>query len=404
MATPRSAGRVLIRPLGDYNAATTYEMLDAVEYEGSTYLCKQTSTGNLPTNKTYWQKMVSVGADDFMAIDGSNADKLIFDNNDLSFDFVDTITKPAGDNQVVTMTKTVSSNGDLSADAVAARFKSKIGDTNIRTYATPRIYIIFDAVSVSGNVVTITGHLKEDDSAAIDRGSTQLLAYDYTTSSSALNIIGGRASSVDGKYNAVFGEKNSVKGSASVVNGNNNVISSIGDGNMASGSYNYVSGNYDAHAFGALLEAKYSRQFVCGLSNDNKADTLFEVGGGTMSGSRENAFEVYSDGYVSFDNGTDLYKFAKSGGKDGYYDTNHTFHAFSQPLYLTQSVTLSTSADTTVTFSNAAITTDSMIDVYTDTYGVNPSDVAVTTGTCTLTFAKVSTAQTISARIEIKNV
>ena len=404
MATPRSAGRVLIRPLGDYNAATTYEMLDSVEYDGSSYLCKQTSTGNLPTNKTYWQKMVSVGADDFMAIDGSNADKLIFENDIFSFDYVNTITKPAGDNQVVTMTKTVSTSSDLSVDAIAARFRSKIGDTNIRTYAIPRIYIIFDAVSVADNVITITGHLKEDDAAAIDRGITDLQAYNYVTSNSDINIIGGRASSVDGKYNAVFGEKNSVKGEASFINGDSNVISSIGEGNMASGSNNYVSGNYDTHAFGTHLEAKYSRQFVCGVSNDNKEDTLFEVGDGTMSGSRKNAFEVYPNGYVSFNNGTDQYKFAKSSGKDGYYDTNHTFHAFSQPLYLTQSVTLSTSTDTTVTFSNAAITTDSMIDVYTDTYGVNPSNVTVTTGTCTLTFAKVSTAQTISARIEIKNV
>lgn len=59
MSTPRSAGRVLIRPLGDYNSETTYEMLDSVEYEGSSYLCKTTSLGNLPTNKDYWQKLAT---------------------------------------------------------------------------------------------------------------------------------------------------------------------------------------------------------------------------------------------------------------------------------------------------------------------------------------------------------
>ena len=50
-----SAGRVLIIPKGEYNASTTYSMLDLVTYQGSSYVCKQTSTGNLPTNTTYWQ-------------------------------------------------------------------------------------------------------------------------------------------------------------------------------------------------------------------------------------------------------------------------------------------------------------------------------------------------------------
>lgn len=55
MATPRSAGRVLIRPSGDYDASTTYEMLDLVEYAGTSYICKQTSQGHLPTDTAYWQ-------------------------------------------------------------------------------------------------------------------------------------------------------------------------------------------------------------------------------------------------------------------------------------------------------------------------------------------------------------
>lgn len=52
-----SAGRVMILPKGSYDAATTYHLLDAVYYGGSTYICKQTTVGNLPTNTTYWQLM-----------------------------------------------------------------------------------------------------------------------------------------------------------------------------------------------------------------------------------------------------------------------------------------------------------------------------------------------------------
>ena len=50
-----SAGRVLLLPKGDYNASTTYSPLDYVRYNHNTYVCKQSTTGNLPTNTTYWQ-------------------------------------------------------------------------------------------------------------------------------------------------------------------------------------------------------------------------------------------------------------------------------------------------------------------------------------------------------------
>ena len=50
-----SAGRVLLMPKGAYNPLTTYEMLDIVSYNGSSYIAKGTTTGNLPTDTTYWQ-------------------------------------------------------------------------------------------------------------------------------------------------------------------------------------------------------------------------------------------------------------------------------------------------------------------------------------------------------------
>lgn len=50
-----SAGRVLLMPKGDYDPTVTYELLDIVSYNGSSYIAKGTTTGNLPTNTTYWQ-------------------------------------------------------------------------------------------------------------------------------------------------------------------------------------------------------------------------------------------------------------------------------------------------------------------------------------------------------------
>lgn len=46
-----------------YVAETTYAPNDAVYYNGSSYMCKLASTGNLPTNTTYWDLMAQKGAD-----------------------------------------------------------------------------------------------------------------------------------------------------------------------------------------------------------------------------------------------------------------------------------------------------------------------------------------------------
>jgi hypothetical protein len=50
-----SAGRVLLIFKGDYESATTYKPLDVVIYGVNSYVCLLQSTGNVPTNTTYWQ-------------------------------------------------------------------------------------------------------------------------------------------------------------------------------------------------------------------------------------------------------------------------------------------------------------------------------------------------------------
>ena len=63
-----NAGRVLMIPKGEYNSATTYEMLDFVYYQGRSYVCKQTSTGNVPTNTTYWQALTGDASAEIQAL------------------------------------------------------------------------------------------------------------------------------------------------------------------------------------------------------------------------------------------------------------------------------------------------------------------------------------------------
>lgn len=54
---------------------------------------------------------------------------------------------------------------------------------------------------------------------------------------------------------------------------------------------------------------------------------------------------------------------------------------------------------TTITLSNVAITTSSTIDVYTGTFGVSPTNIVVSTGSVTLTFAEQSSNLSVKVRV-----
>ena len=47
--------------IGSYSAIVAYSAKDMVTYDGQTYICKLASTGNLPTNGTYWDVMAVKG-------------------------------------------------------------------------------------------------------------------------------------------------------------------------------------------------------------------------------------------------------------------------------------------------------------------------------------------------------
>jgi hypothetical protein len=59
-----TAGRILIIPKGDYDFTATYEMLDLVKHNGTSWLAKKESTGIEPTveNAEYWQNMFDAEA------------------------------------------------------------------------------------------------------------------------------------------------------------------------------------------------------------------------------------------------------------------------------------------------------------------------------------------------------
>jgi len=54
-------GNIKFNWQGLYAGGTAYAVDDVVSYNGSSYVCKLASTGNLPTNTTYWDVMSQAG-------------------------------------------------------------------------------------------------------------------------------------------------------------------------------------------------------------------------------------------------------------------------------------------------------------------------------------------------------
>ena len=62
-----SAGRILIMPKGNYDPSATYEMLDMVHHNGTSWLAKKTAKGIEPSaaNSEHWHNMVGFDPSDF---------------------------------------------------------------------------------------------------------------------------------------------------------------------------------------------------------------------------------------------------------------------------------------------------------------------------------------------------
>lgn len=81
---------------------------------------------------------------------------------------------------------------------------------------------------------------------------------------------------------------------------------------------------------------------------------------------------------------------------------NNVNNCLDDSMYMEDTQTLSTSNDTTFTFTNNAITPNSLIETYTSIWGVVPKNVDVSqNGICTVTFAPYNTATSLTCRIYI---
>lgn len=117
-----SAGRVLLMPKGAYNPLTTYEMLDIVSYNGSSYIAKGTTTGNLPTDTTYWQLSAYGGqaaniAGNFAELESSSVATAIHYVDDI---FVDENSQLMKATQTINIGDTIDANVNCAPTTVEA--------------------------------------------------------------------------------------------------------------------------------------------------------------------------------------------------------------------------------------------------------------------------------------------
>ena len=68
-------GKVMMIAKGDYSDAEQYEKLDFVMYNGCSYVAKQSTIGNIPTNEDYWQLLSGKGDTGPQGIQGEKGDK-----------------------------------------------------------------------------------------------------------------------------------------------------------------------------------------------------------------------------------------------------------------------------------------------------------------------------------------
>ena len=72
----KNLGKISICPMGEWNEATKYSILDAVSFRGSSYLAKQKSTGILPINTDYWMLLANRGLDNWDSLSSADMEAI----------------------------------------------------------------------------------------------------------------------------------------------------------------------------------------------------------------------------------------------------------------------------------------------------------------------------------------
>ena len=158
---------------GAYVAETAYQVNDVVSYNGSTYICILISTGNLPTNATYWSLMAQKGADGL-----GSGDMLasVYDPNSVVGDAFDMDNMAQGDtNLFVSSTEKSTWNGKqdslgFTPEDVSNKVTSISGSSTDTQY--PSAKLVYDQLAgkqASGSYEVTTNK----ETSALDTSTTK---------------------------------------------------------------------------------------------------------------------------------------------------------------------------------------------------------------------------------------
>jgi len=130
-------GSIKFRWKGTYAGGTAYTVDDVVEYNGSSYICILASTGNLPTDTTYFEQMSSAGTNGTNGTNGTDVGTTITTQGDILYRDGSGLQRlGAGTSGQFLKTLGTGANptwADLSAGIKQIKFASSTGTTQYTT-------------------------------------------------------------------------------------------------------------------------------------------------------------------------------------------------------------------------------------------------------------------------------
>ena len=284
MAGNNDAGRIMPLPKGLYNAATAYEVLDIVSYENNLYMAKQSTTGNLPTNTTYWVKL----------IEGFSVDSTMSDSSENPVQ--NKVVKAAIDAAVSSVYKPSGSVAFANLPTLSASVVGNVYDvTDAFTTTNDFVEGAGNNYSAHTNVVVVdvgSSTYKFDVlSGLLDTSTLMVKGADYVTagkkSGTTLGICAtaeGSGTTASGQYSHAEGSNNTAEGYASHAEGGGNTIGSSSQYAHVEGTGNTTTSvAYAAHVEGANNTASGMQAHAEGLGTSCSGNQSHAGGYGTIA-------------------------------------------------------------------------------------------------------------------------
>ena len=127
-------GSIKFKWKGTYAGGTAYTIDDVVSYNGSSYICIQASTGNLPTDTAYFEQMSQKGTDGTNGTDGTDVGTVITTQGDILYRDGSGLQRlGAGTSGQALITQGTGANpiwGDTDSSTFAQAIVSTTGSTN----------------------------------------------------------------------------------------------------------------------------------------------------------------------------------------------------------------------------------------------------------------------------------